>query len=335
MKKEQIVKTMKVIQFPGLEKRLLEKGLENLQAKNYREAANLFQQCIDLDPENQDSYIGLLLAYFDSGMVEQAITLAHFMLQEGIGNEMETLDIYLMLLVQRNQHEKVVEEIQLLLKENRIPYHKLEHFERLLHLSENMLENKLEMANTDSEEIQLESLNLYEYQGPQEQIMIAAQLNQQPVRQYEEEIKEYLQSKKGDSFFKTLILNVLKEQQYDYPVDIEKFGRRMTIIPNKMVNLSENAQLLALIEAVSSVLEDEDPTLYENIKTLIERHFFIIYPLPLEDLSIEAWGAAYHFTGNEYYGIHHSIDKMSEIYNVTYEEVEKALQFIKEIEELL
>ena len=75
--------------------------------------------------------------------------LAHHMLREGIGDEIETLNIYLMLLVQRNEHEKVVTEIKQLLKENRIPFHKQEHFEQLLHLSEKMIENKLDgNANT-------------------------------------------------------------------------------------------------------------------------------------------------------------------------------------------
>lgn len=335
MNKGKAANTSKVIQFPGLQKRLLEKGLEHLQEKNYREAVDLFQQCIEVDPDNQDSYIGLLLAYFDSGMIEQAVELAHFMLQEGIGDDMETLDIYLMLLVQRNQHERVVEEIHLLLKENRIPYHKLEHFQKLLHLSEKVLENKVEVEHMDFEEVLSEPLNLYQYRDPQEQIMIASQLNQRPIGQYEEEIKQYLKSNDGNSFFKTLILNVLKEKQYDYPVDIEKFGKMLTIIPDRMVDISENDQLSALLEGIRNVLEDEDPILYENIKKLIERHFFLVYPLPLEDLSIGAWGAAYHFTGNEYYGIHQSIDKLIDIYHAEHEEVEKALQFIKEIEELL
>ena len=65
MDKGQDVNKANIIKFPGLEKKLLEKGLENLQSRNYNEAVLIFEQCIDLDPSNQDSYIGLLLAYFD------------------------------------------------------------------------------------------------------------------------------------------------------------------------------------------------------------------------------------------------------------------------------
>lgn len=334
MDKGRAVKKAKVINFPGLEKRLLEKGLENLQSKNYIEAVTIFEQCINLNPTNQDSYIGLLLAYFDAGMVEQAMELAHQMLREGIGDEVETLNIYLMLLVQRNEHEKVVIEINGLMKENRIPFDKLEHFERLLHLSEKMLENQIQIDPVEIDENSLEPLNLFQYQDPQEQMMIAAQLNQRSIHPYEKEITEYLQSTAGDSFFKTLILNVLKEHQYAHPVDIKKFGKHVTIIPDQIAPLSENDQLTALLKVIGEKLEDEDPVLYESIKSLIERHFFLIYPIPLEELYITAWGAAYHITGNQYYGIDHSVDEMVEIYGANYEDVEKALSFIKKIEEV-
>ncbi|WP_338470431.1 tetratricopeptide repeat protein [Niallia sp. XMNu-256] len=336
MSKGHEIKQSKVIQFPGLEKRLLERGLENLQSQNYHEAIDLFQQSIELDSENHDSYIGLLLAYFDSGRVEQAVDLAHHMLQEGIGDEMETLDIYLMLLVQKSQHEQVVEEINLLLKESRIPYHKQEHFERLLHLSEKMIENKTEVEKIDFEdESPLGSLDLYQYHDPQEQVLIASQLSHQPIKRYEEEIKQYLKSYEGDPFLKTLILNVLKEQNYDHPVDIEKFGKLITIVPDRMVHLTENERVTELLVVISDVLEDEDPILYDNIKTLIERHFFLIYPFVLEELSIQAWGAAFHYIGNEYYGSRQSIDKVIDTYDADDREVEKALEFIKRVEKYL
>ncbi|WP_428909305.1 tetratricopeptide repeat protein [Niallia sp. Krafla_26] len=335
MNKGQTVNKTKVIKFPGLENKLLEKGLEHLQAKNYQEAVRLLEQCVNLDPTNQEAYIGLLLAYFDCGLVEEAVALAHHMLQEDIGDELETLNIYLMLLVQRNEHERVVAEINQLMKESRIPFHKLEHFERLLHLSEKMLENQIDSEPMELDEESFSPLNLFQYQDPQEQIMIAAQLNNRPIEPYEKELKEYLQSQTGDSFFKTLLLNVLKEQQYDHPVLIEKFGKKMTMSPAQIIDLQENEQLSSLLNVIRERVADEDPILFENTKALIERHFFLMFPFPLEDLDIQAWGAAYHYTGNEYYGIHQSVDEMIDQYGTSYEDVEKALLFIKEFEELL
>ena len=260
--------------------------------------------------------------------------LAHHMLREGIGDEIETLNIYLMLLVQRNEHEKVVTEIKQLLKENRIPFHKQEHFEQLLHLSEKMIENKLDGEQIPLDEDSFDDIDLFQYQDPQEQMMIAAELNQRPIGQYEEEITAYLSSTNGDSFFKTLILNVLKEQQYDNPVYIVKFGKQITVIPNEIRHLSENDQLQELLSVIGEELEDEDPILFDIIKSLMERHSFLMYPIPFDHFDVSAWSAAYHIIGNEYNGNNQSMDEMIDLYGANDENVEKSLLFIKKIEEV-
>jgi len=164
--------------------------------------------------------------------------------------------------------------------------------------------------------------------------MIAAEMNNRPIQRYENEIMDYLQSTAGDPFFKTLILNVLKEHQYDNPVYIEKFDRNITVIPDQMNHLSDNAQLTSLLKVLTEKLEDEDPIFYGNIKSLVERHSFLTYPFPLKDLNITAWAAAYHIMGNEYHGIYKSMDEMLEIYGEKYEEVEEALSIIRMIEEV-
>ena len=117
-----------VIYFPGLEKRLLEKGLENLHRKNYDEAIALLESAINLEPKNNDSHIGLLLAYFDAGMVEHAMNLAKEMIQDGIGNGFETMDIYIMLLIQTHKYNEVVTVIEELLNESNIPEENAQHF---------------------------------------------------------------------------------------------------------------------------------------------------------------------------------------------------------------
>ena len=64
-----------VIHFPSLEKRLLEKGEEKLQEKNYLEAVPIFEEIIKLDSENSDGYLGLVLAYYGIGQNDKALSL--------------------------------------------------------------------------------------------------------------------------------------------------------------------------------------------------------------------------------------------------------------------
>ena len=71
-KRKQGKKVDNVIPFPNLERRLMEKGLESLHQNKFHEAISLLEQAIVLEPYNSDSQMGLVLAYFDAGMVDKA-----------------------------------------------------------------------------------------------------------------------------------------------------------------------------------------------------------------------------------------------------------------------
>lgn len=325
-----------VIYFPGLEKRLLEKGLENLHQKNYDEAIALLESAINLDPKNSDSHIGLLLAYFDAGMVDHAMNLAKEMIQDGIGNGFETMNIYIMLLVQTHKYQEVVTVIEEILNENNISEERFQHFSRLLQFSQKMIDNQMdmEMKKTTIADWTKRDLNLFDYQDPQDQMLLAADLSNLNIQPYLEELTEYLQSKDGDPFFKTLILNVLKEHQHNKPIEIQKFGRKTTIIPEQLHSINEDHQLMGIMEVIGGNLEHEDPILYGNIKSLVERQFFFIYPFPLDSLDVSAWAAAYHALGNEYFGNNHTKSKLLEEYQVVEADMNKADSFIRMIEEI-
>ena len=97
------------------------------------------EQAIQLDPFNSDSQMGLLLAYFDAGMVDKAKQLVGKMLFEGIGDYFEVMNLYLMLLVQVHKYDEVVSVLEELFVSEKIPKEQFENFNRLLHFSRRML----------------------------------------------------------------------------------------------------------------------------------------------------------------------------------------------------
>ena len=138
----------------------------------------------------------------------------------------------------------------------------------------------------------------------------------------------------GDSFFKTLILNVLKEQQYDNPVYIVKFGKQITVIPNEIRHLSENDQLKELYGQLVKRLEDEDPILFDIIKSLMERHSFLMYPIPFDDFDVWPGVQLTISLETSIMGINQSMDEMIDLYGANDENVKKSLLFIRKIEEI-
>lgn len=325
-----------IILFPDLEKRLMEKGLEKLQQKEYREAIHLFSEAKNLDPENTEIHIGLVLAYFESGDFKEAKLLSKEMLKEGIGDYFQIVELYISILVQLNEYEEIAAVIEALLEEKEIPPEKFEHFSKMLHFSKKMIESKKEKPVEEENFYSLheDKKNLFSSQDPKEQILKVAKLSKQNIRPFIEEIKSYFISEEGHPFLKTMLLNILKEQEYEKEVRVNKFGKSETLIPAELTDIREQNKMSEITYKLKDTLENEDPVLFENIKTLIERHFFLMYPFDFGPTDPAVWAAAYHFIGSEYFGSAHSVGDFAKKYNTSEAEINKALKMIREVEEI-
>ncbi|MEN8701207.1 tetratricopeptide repeat protein [Bacillus infantis] len=325
-----------IIPFPGLEKRLLEKGLESLQGKKFSDAIKLFEDAKELDPESSDIHIGLVLAYFEAGALKKAKNLAKSMLQEGIGDYFEIVDLYLMIMVQLHEYGEIAATIEALLQEREIPKDKLEHFAKMLHFSRRMAEG---IPDPDAEEklhgeYKDKELNLLSYQDPKEQVLLLAKLANINVRPYLDELKSYLISEEGHPFLKTMIINILKEQEYDKPVTVQKLGMKEEFIPSALHDVHDHKQLRAIEAAVKDKLEHEDPVLLENIIALLERQFFLLYPFKLQPDEPDLWAAAYHLVGCSFYGMDGDPGELAGQYGVEADNLETSRIFIGKIEEI-
>ncbi|EIJ79073.1 hypothetical protein PB1_15984 [Bacillus methanolicus PB1] len=325
-----------IILFPDLEKRLMEKGLEKLQLKEYHEAIHLFSEAKNLDPENTEIHIGLVLAYFESGNLGEAKLLAKEMLKKGIGDYSQIVELYISILVQLNEYEEIIAVIEALLEEKAIPPEKFEHFSRILHLSKKMIESKKEkrVAEENLHSIYEDKKKLFSSHDPKEQILKVAKISKQNIRPFIEEIKSYFISEEGHPFLKTMLLNILKEQEYKKEVRVNKFGKTEYLIPAKLTDIREQNKMFEITYMLKDTLENEDPVLFENIKTLIERHFFLMYPFDFSPTDPSVWAAAYHYIGTEYFGSARSVGEFAEKYNASAEEINKALKIIREIDKI-
>jgi tetratricopeptide (TPR) repeat protein len=325
-----------LILFPDLEKRLLEKGLDYLKQKKYKDAIHFLEQALEHDQENSDIYVGLVLAYFEAGYIKQAKQVANDMLRKGLGDYVQVIDLYLMILVQLNEYDEIATTIEALLEEKEIPADKQEHFSRMLDFARRMQGGDADMSSAESLEAESEGakLSLFNYKDPKDQVMLAAQLAKENIRPYIKEIREYVASEEGHPFQKTMLLNILKEQEYAEEIDVRKFGWERAFVPARLPELKDYISLNGVIPLLSSQVESADPVLYENIMSLMERHFFLIYPFELPNGPLEAWAAAYHYIAKEYYGFEESLETFAKIYRSSYEETEQVLSFIRVLEEI-
>ncbi|WP_318508149.1 tetratricopeptide repeat protein [Bacillus sp. T3] len=134
-KRERFKKNGNIILFPDLDKRLVEKGLDQLKQKNFSAAIELLNEASQLNPDNEDVFIGLVLAYFEAGNYNEANKLAKKLLQTGIGDYFKIVDMYIMILVQQHEYAEIVMTIEALLEEKEVPPEKIEHFMNMLQFS--------------------------------------------------------------------------------------------------------------------------------------------------------------------------------------------------------
>lgn len=336
MKKRDVKKQDNLILFPDVDQRLLEKGLEAIQNKKYQEAISFLENANSLNDENGETKVGLIVAYFELGKLQEAKRIAKTMLEEGIGDYIHVLDLYIMILVQLHEYEEIVTTIQVLLEDGYIPASKIEHFSKMLDFSRRMAVSNESVDDSFLDKIEPmdKELRLMEIQDPKEQMILISQLTNQNIRFYINEVKEYLESETGSPFFKTMLLNILKEQEYDKDIKILKFDREAVVVPSTLEDIHSRSQLNEIIMLLREKLEHDDPVLLESIQVLVERQLFILYPFELPIYNGRTWAAAYHSAVNGYYGAADDPVDFSLIYGVIDTEIEDAKEQINRLEEI-
>jgi tetratricopeptide (TPR) repeat protein len=330
-KDDKLDKKENIVYFPGLKERLLSMGIEQLELKKYTEAVKLLLQAKELDHDNSEIGTALLLALFEIGHYSDAKIQCEEMLRKGIGDYFKIIDVYLTVLIQLGEYKKVLETINALIEEKEFSPEKLDHYEKLLHFSEKRVSNnkRYSYASKDSNKGILQSKNI------EEQILIVAGLINVNIQPHMDELMGFLMKNPGHHpFLQTMIVNVLKEHGIEKNMNIEKFHYQRSIVPSHLISLYETPFYGLLIEFMQKEMGQKNPTLYEQMKIMVDKHFFLLYPFELEPDNTTLWAAAYHCLGLELYGELIDIDKMCELYHVKSIELRKSLQFLRQLEEI-
>lgn len=344
MKKRQPVKRIdNVIFFPGLEKRLTDKGLEKLEKKKFHEAIKLLEEAREYDPDNDEILIGLVLAYFEASSFKKAKELAKEMLHKGIGDYLQMVDLYLTVLIQLHEYQEIVATIEALLDEKEIPPEKHDHFLTILQFSRRMAENRQPDKDLDIEsdtidiqpdETNIQELNLFSIDNLNEQMLLVSSLAEKNIRPHLSEIADYLAAEAGHPFLKTILLTLLKEQEIDKELTVVKFAKEKKVIPAQLPEVREEPRLKEVKAFLEAQLESENPGLFDSTIRMAERNFFISYPFELEPKSTAAWAAAFHHLAHYYLGMDSKVNQLAGEYEAPVEKIEEAMAMIEVIEKI-
>ncbi|RID86372.1 hypothetical protein D1953_08555 [Peribacillus asahii] len=322
-----------VVLFPNLHHRLVTKGTEALENKQYKQAAGLFSQARELDQEHAEGNVGLLVSLIELQDYKEAKQLCKELLHRGIGDYFQITNMYLMVLVQLGEHEEIVEMIELLFQEHQIPFDKMEQFEQMLSFSKRALEERdIEAEQHESQLKQkLQQEPLFNGKNEQQLLNTINMLSQMNVRPFIDDIQQFLQEEENHPFFKTMLLNILKEQDYIQAVEVRKFSQVSSLIPAHLPNLKEYPFFKKVWDLAEQKLAQRNPSLLEMVHSLLERHSFLLYPFELE-WDGAAIAAAYHALAEQYMTGEDFCERSALIYETEEQAVKECLDYLKEIE---
>ena len=325
--------TNKIVLFPNLHERLITKGLDELSNKNFKHATQIFIQAREYDIENYEVNMGLLVSLVELQKYVEARELCHELLRMGIGDYFQIMSIYLMVLLQLSEHKEMVETIELLFQENQIPYDKIEHFEKMLNFSNKVLEERKAESERHEEQVQKQFRleGLFKGKNDQELLDTISKLSQMNIRPFMNEIQQFLEHEETHPFFKTMLLHILKEQDYSQPIELKKFSKTDSIIPSELPDLKEQEYFNKVFGLLEKELSQHDPSLLEMTQSLLERHHFLLYPFEPEQ-DVTAMTAAYHALAEEYMTGQEISNKITKIYDTKLQKVNECIIYLKEIE---
>ena len=323
----------KVIPFPGLGKRLLDRGMDALMEKRYKEASEFLNQAVEIDEDNYNAQFGLIVALVELGDYGPAKEHCRSIMNKGIGDYFQVMEMYVMILLQLNEYDEMESTVQALLEDGYVPPDKEEHFEKMLEFCRKMQTERAEEEQVlDEYEEETGPLQLLD-RPYEEQVRIVAGIRDDNVRKYLLEIKDYLQSPDGYPFLKTMLLLILKEQEVQDSCDVEKFLKHTSVVPAELENLEERDFFVQVKQMISDQLEHENPTLWLLAEQLLERHHYLMFPFD-PDHSFESWAAAYHFLAAGYQGFELDEQELIGRYQAETAKFQRFLDFIMHIEEI-
>lgn len=326
-----------LIPFPGLEDRLRHLGFESLEHRQYEKAIHYFTEAANYDPEDEEIGMGLLLAYYEAGAFEKARIHCDDMLSKGIGDYMEIFDIYLMVLLHLQEESKVTDAITMLIEEQQIPDDKLEYYQDLLLLCESRMSKETPLVSSPEKIVEKQSDSviqekLFNNGNLKEQSFLAAQLAHKNIHPYMEELIVYLKDAQKDPFIQAILFHVLKEHRIEKEIEVQKLHLKGTFIPAHTANVLETPLYLQMLDTLQKIVEQQDPTLYEQITAMMKHHFFLLYPFEPEEDNALLWSVAYLLRAQVLYDQTLDIKKNCEFYCLDEAALRAALAFVETLE---
>ncbi|WP_026702823.1 tetratricopeptide repeat protein [Salibacterium aidingense] len=285
-----------IVPFPGSADKLSKEGLDELKGGDKEKASELFSEALKHDPEHEEASYGLLLAYAETGQLKKGSQWAEKMMEWDYGNYFDVLQVYVSLLAQIGEYEKVVTVLEGIQEEERFPARMAEQLFELLELSRNMADSHTVDMEDDKLPAPLNDVNWEEELktgSGEHKLTLLGEMKNYPPENVLPAIRLLLTDEDCTPLLKSLLLLLLKDLNIEESVWVKKVNRKGEFSPASLCPIEESTAYINISQLMEQVLAHEDPILLEHAQELLREILLFYYPFP-PSVHLEALAAVLH-----------------------------------------
>ncbi|ADU31382.1 tetratricopeptide repeat protein [Evansella cellulosilytica] len=330
-----------VILFPGLVTRLVEKGMASLKEKKYYDALKYFEQSTELESEHPQARYGLVITNIELERLDEAKDHCESMLHEGIGQYYEVLQVYVSLLVQLGDYQKVESLLEGVMSEEKLPPKMAESFYQLLEFSRQMISPPVESLNEEIHDENIEDITkkdvsdwlyLLEQGEPEQQWGALQKLSQMDSEVVQHAYRTFLKGEQNNPVLKSYLLQMLKELNIQDSIEVHKFGETFIVNIEELEDVFQEEFGTLVLKELEKNLGQESPSLFEMVQQMWWHYLFALYPKSPSPPIGNLWAAALHVLGLELMGGQQEVKDVVSSYRVREQDVYQAVEHMKKIE---
>lgn len=278
-----------VIVFPTTVTRLLSEGMTSLKNEQYADARDKLYQVLVYEPDHAAALGGYAYSLYELGEFEEALEVVQELLRVGPIHYLETMELYISILMQVKEFEEAEKMIEVLIEENVLPKERLEQFHQLRDLNERIAES----AASAKRETGQFSLEQFLPLSAADQEQRVTELPKEAYSAMRNQLIELIKHPEVDWVAKSYLLLMLREQQVSGTVNVEKFHYTKELAIDKLPDPLKDARLLGIRKRLEEALEKE-PAKLQMAMELVDRHIYLLYPFFWEEFEEAEIAEAYH-----------------------------------------
>ncbi len=247
----------------------------------------------------------------------------------------DVISMYIMALKELGEYE---EAIDLLIEELSMPYIPYQ-YETLFNTAydEILLEKQEARYEVENKNqiFSIEEINqLLNKKDCNEDLLYMAldQLQQLNVRMIIPTIKTYLMDPNKHFFAKTLLMEIMIDQQVDEEMEVEKFGQIYSFNPSYMPMVLDQLAYTGILKYLENTLESDNPSLFEQCQEYLEYLLYSFYPQEIDEMDYNVWAASIHYYVATLLSIDVDLSELEILYYCDLEAIEEQILALKQVE---